>query len=104
MTEINATLVMTLRESTGAGVIDCKKALMETHGDLQAAVDRLRAAEIAKAASKAHRATAEGLVALVVEGTRGAIVDVRRRSSRRWSRAACGSSTRKSCSARSLSC
>jgi elongation factor Ts len=76
MTDINATLVKKLRDRTGAGVIDCKKALTETHGDLQAAVDRLRAAEIAKAATKVHRVTAEGLVGLVVEGTRGAIVEL----------------------------
>ena len=76
MTEINAALVKTRRDRTGAGVIDCKKALMETHGDLQAAVDLLRATEIAKAATKAHCVTAEGLVGLVVEGTRGAIVEL----------------------------
>ena len=76
MTEINATLVKTLRERTGAGVIACKKALVETHGDLEAAVDRLRAAEIAKAASKVDRVAAEGLVGLVVEGTAGAVVEL----------------------------
>ena len=52
MTTINATLVKQLRDRTGAGVIDCKKALTETQGDLEAAVDRLRAAEMAKAAKK----------------------------------------------------
>ena len=72
MTDINATLVKTLRDRTGAGVIDCKKALVQTHGDLEAAVDLLRAAEIANAASKVNRVAAEGLVGLVVEGTKGA--------------------------------
>jgi elongation factor Ts len=76
MTEINATLVKQLRDRTGAGVIDCKKALTETGGDLDAAVDWLRAAEIAKAAKKVDRVAAEGLVGLVVEGTRGAIVEL----------------------------
>jgi len=76
MTEITATLVKTLRERTRAGVIDCKKALIETHGDLEAAVDRLRAAEIANAASKGDRVAAEGLVGLVVEGTTAAIVEL----------------------------
>jgi elongation factor Ts len=76
MTEINATLVKQVRDRTGAGVIDCKRALTETHGDLQAAVDRLRASEIAKAAKKADRVTPEGLVGLVVEGTSGAIVEL----------------------------
>ena len=68
MTEINATLVKTLRDRTGAGVMACKKALAETLGDLDAAVDRLRAAEIANAASKVNRVAAEGLVGLAVEG------------------------------------
>jgi elongation factor Ts len=76
MTEINATLVKNLRDRTGAGVIDCKKALVETQGDLEAAVDRLRAAELSKAAKRVDRVAAEGLVGLVVEGTRGAIVEL----------------------------
>ena len=76
MTEINATLIKKLRDRTGAGVIDCKKALTETHGDLEAAVDLLRSAEIAKAASKVNRVSAEGLVGLVVEGTQGAVAEL----------------------------
>ena len=76
MTEINVALVKTLRERTGAGVIACKQALVDTHGDLEAAVDRLRAAEIARAASKVERVAAEGLVGLVVEGAIGAIVEL----------------------------
>ena len=76
MTEISATLVKTLRDRTGAGVIACKKALVETQGDLEAAVDRLRAAEIAQAAQKIDRVAAEGLVGVRVEGTRGAIAEL----------------------------
>ena len=76
MTEIRATLVKKLRDRTGAGVIDCKKALVETQGDLEAAVDRLRAAEVEKAARKVDRAAAEGLVGLVVDGTKGAIAEL----------------------------
>jgi elongation factor Ts len=76
VTEINASLVKELRDRTGAGVIACKKALMQTQGDLQAAVDRLRAEEISKAARKVDRVAAEGLVCLVVEGTRGAIAEL----------------------------
>ena len=76
MTAINAPLVKELRDKTGAGVIACKNALAETQGDLQAAVDLLRAAEIAKAASKVDRVAAEGLVGLVVEGTKGAIAEL----------------------------
>ncbi|MEO8260377.1 MAG: translation elongation factor Ts [Acidobacteriota bacterium] len=76
MTPINAALVKTLRERTGAGVIDCRKALIETDGDLDAATDRLRAAEIAKAAAKVDRVAAEGLVGLVVTGTTGAIAEL----------------------------
>jgi elongation factor Ts len=76
MTEINATLVKELRDRTGAGEIECKKVLMETQGDLQAAVDRLRAEELSKAARKVDRVAAEGLVGLVVEGTRGAIAEL----------------------------
>jgi elongation factor Ts len=76
MTEISATLVKELRNRTGAGVIDCKKVLIQTQGDLQAAVDRLRAEELSKAAKKVDRVAAEGLVGLVVEGTRGAIAEL----------------------------
>jgi elongation factor Ts len=76
MTEINATLVKTLRDRTGAGVIACKNALVETHGDLEIAVERLRAAEISKAAQKVDRVAAEGLVGVLVDGTRGAIAEL----------------------------
>jgi len=76
MAEITATLVKTLRDRTGAGVIACKNALTETQGDLEAAAERLRAAEISKAAHVADRVATEGLVGLVVDGTRGAIVEL----------------------------
>lgn len=70
MSQITASMVKDLRERTGAGMMDCKKALGETNGDLEAAIDWLRAKGIAKAANKASRATAEGVVALAEEGTR----------------------------------
>jgi elongation factor Ts len=76
MTGINANLVKTLRDKTGAGVIACKNALEETRGDFDAAVDRLRAAEATKAAQTVDRVAAEGLVGLVVDGTCGAIVEL----------------------------
>ncbi|MGH7023261.1 MAG: translation elongation factor Ts [Caulobacteraceae bacterium] len=64
MAEITATLVKALREKSGVGMMDCKKALQETHGDMEAAVDWLRAKGLAKAAKKADRVAAEGVVAL----------------------------------------
>jgi elongation factor Ts len=76
MAEINATLVKTLRDRTGAGVIACKKALTETQGDLDAAIGLLRATEMAKAASKADRVAAEGLVGLIVDGSKGAMAEL----------------------------
>jgi elongation factor Ts len=76
MVGVSSTLVKTLREKTGAGVIACKNALVETQGDFEAAVDRLRAAEASKASAKADRVAAEGLVGLVVDENRGAIVEL----------------------------
>jgi elongation factor Ts len=76
MAGISSTLVKTLREKTGAGVIACKNALVETQGDFEAAVDRLRAAEASKASAKTSRVAAEGLVGLVVDGNTGAIVEL----------------------------
>ncbi|MDX5359688.1 MAG: translation elongation factor Ts [Alphaproteobacteria bacterium] len=76
MAEITASLVKELREKTGAGMMDCKKALTETAGDMEAAVDWLRTKGLAKAAKKADRVAAEGLVAVATEGTRGALVEV----------------------------
>jgi elongation factor Ts len=76
MAEITAAMVKELRERTGAGMMDCKKALAETSGDLEAAIDWLRAKGLSAAAKKAGRTAAEGLVGVIVEGTRGAIVEV----------------------------
>ncbi|MGN6488913.1 MAG: translation elongation factor Ts [Devosia sp.] len=73
---ITAQQVKELRDLTGVGMMDCKKALAETTGDMEAAVDWLRTRGLAKAAKKAGRVAAEGLVGVVVEGTRGAIVEV----------------------------
>ena len=68
--------VKNLRERTGAGMMDCKKALEETGGEFEAAVDALRAKGLAAAAKKAGRTAAEGLVGVAVDGTRGAVVEV----------------------------
>jgi elongation factor Ts len=76
MAEVSAALVKDLREKTGAGMMDCKKALGETGGDLEAAVDWLRKKGLAAAAKKASRVAAEGLVGLSAEDTRGALVEV----------------------------
>lgn len=76
MAEITAALVKQLRDQTGAGMMDCKKALAETGGDLEAASDWLRKKGLAAAAKKAGRATAEGLVGMAVDGAAGALVEV----------------------------
>jgi elongation factor Ts len=76
MAEITAALVKELRERSGAGMMDCKKALTESQGDLEAAVDWLRKKGLAAAAKKAGRVAAEGLVALAVAGGKGAVVEV----------------------------
>lgn len=76
MAEITAQLVKELRDKTGAGMMDCKKALGETKGDMEAAVDWLRAKGVVKAASKADRVAAEGLVAVSLDGKTGAVVEV----------------------------
>ena len=76
MAEITAATVKELRERTGAGMMDCKKALAENNGEMEAAVDWLRAKGLAAAAKKAGRTAAEGLVGVAVEGTRGAVVEV----------------------------
>ena len=73
---ITAQQVKELREATGVGMMDCKKALEETAGDMDAAVDWLRTRGLAKAAKKAGRIAAEGLVGVSVDGTRAAIVEV----------------------------
>ncbi|MFC0340662.1 translation elongation factor Ts [Paracoccus niistensis] len=73
---ISAAMVKELRESTGAGMMDAKKALEETSGDMEAAVDWLRTKGLAKAAKKSGRIAAEGLVAVAVEGGKGVAVEV----------------------------
>ena len=76
MAEITAALVKDLREKTGVGMMDCKKALAENNGDVEASIDWLRAKGISKAAKKAERAAAEGLVALEVSGNKGAVIEL----------------------------
>lgn len=76
MTEITASMVKELRDSTGAGMLDAKKALVENNGDMEAAVDWLRTKGLATAAKKAGRIAAEGLVAIAVEGNKGAVVEI----------------------------
>lgn len=73
---ITAQMVKELRESTGAGMMDAKKALTETNGDMEAAVDWLRTKGLAKAAKKSGRTAAEGLVGVAVAGGKGVAVEV----------------------------
>lgn len=73
---ITASLVKELREKTGAGMMDCKTALTETNGDIEAAIDWLRAKGLSKAAKKADRVAAEGLIAVAGSGTRGVMVEL----------------------------
>ncbi len=78
MADITALMVKDLRETTGAGMMDCKKALQETDGDAEAAIDWLRAKGLSKAAKKADRAAAEGVVALALsdDGKTGALIEL----------------------------
>ena len=76
MAEITAALVRELRESTGAGMMDCKKALTEASGDMEAAIDWLRTKGLSQAAKKSGRTTAEGLVGVVSGPNRAAMVEV----------------------------
>ena len=76
MAEITASLVKELREKTGAGMMDCKKALGEVAGDIEAAIDWLRKKGLAAAAKKAGRVAAEGLVGVAAFGTKGVVVEV----------------------------
>ncbi|CAA9480937.1 MAG: Translation elongation factor Ts [uncultured Sphingomonadaceae bacterium] len=76
MAEITAATVKALRERTGAGMMDCKKALAETNGEMEPAIDWLRTKGLAAAAKKAGRTAAEGLVGVAVRGNRGAAVEV----------------------------
>src|SRR6056297_2561098 len=73
---ITASMVKELRETSGAGMMDAKKALTETDGDMEAAIDWLRTKGLAKAAKKSGRTAAEGLVAVSVDGGTGVAVEV----------------------------
>jgi elongation factor Ts len=76
MGQITASMVKELRETTGAGMMDCKKALAETDGDMEAAVDWLRKKGLAAAAKKAGRVASDGLVAVIADGPKGAVVEI----------------------------
>ncbi|WP_137133918.1 translation elongation factor Ts [Rhizobium sp. FKY42] len=76
MSEITAAMVKELREKSGAGMMDCKKALAETNGDMEAAIDWLRAKGIAKADKKSGRTAAEGLVGIASAGTSAVVVEL----------------------------
>src|SRR5437764_228976 len=76
MANITAQMVKELRERTGAGMMDCKAALQETAGAMEQAVDLLRKKGLAKAAKKAGRIAADGLIGLAVEGQKGVVVEV----------------------------
>jgi elongation factor Ts len=76
MADITASMVKDLRDQTGAGMMDCKAALIETGGDVEAAIDWLRKKGLAKAAKKAGRIAAEGLIGVAVKTGKGALVEV----------------------------
>ncbi|MGB1146317.1 MAG: translation elongation factor Ts, partial [Alphaproteobacteria bacterium] len=76
MANITAAMVKELRETSGAGMLDCKKALVESDGNLEAAIDWLRQKGLSKAAKKSSRVAAEGLVAYAVDGTKGAVIEL----------------------------
>src|SRR5665648_1102230 len=76
MATISATMVKELRDKTGAGMMDCKAALNETDGDIEAAIDWLRAKGLSKAAKKADRVAAEGLIGVALGKQTGALVEV----------------------------
>jgi elongation factor Ts len=76
MTQITASLVKELRDKTGAGMMDCKSALQETAGDIEQAIDWLRKKGLSKAAKKADRVAADGLIGVIASGAQGAVVEV----------------------------
>ena len=76
MANITASMVKELRDKTGAGMMDCKSALAEVDGDMEAAVDYLRTKGLAKAAKKAGRVASEGLIGVASDGAKGAVVEV----------------------------
>ncbi len=76
MADITALMVKELRESTGVGMMDAKKALVQNNGNMEKAVDWLRTQGLSKAAKKSGRTAAEGLVAIITDGNKGAVVEV----------------------------
>jgi elongation factor Ts len=76
MANITAQMVKELRDSTGAGMMDCKNALAESNGDMEAAIDWLRKKGLSKAAKKSDRVAAEGLIGALVQGSKGVVVEV----------------------------
>src|SRR6202522_3867176 len=76
MASVTAAMVKDLREKTGAGMMDCKTALNETDGDMEAAIDWLRKKGLSKAAKKAGRIAAEGLIGIAIGGLKGVVVEV----------------------------
>ena len=76
MADITASMVKELRETTGAGMMDAKNALVENKGDMEAAVDWLRKKGLAKAAKKSGRTAAEGLIAITTSGNKGAVIEL----------------------------
>jgi elongation factor Ts len=76
MTQVTAEHIKNLRETTGAGMLDCRKALTENNGDMEAAIDWLRKKGLSAAAKKSGRVAAEGLVAIAAEGTKAAIIEL----------------------------
>jgi elongation factor Ts len=76
MATITAAMVKELRDTTGAGMMDCKQALTETNAEMEAAIDWLRKKGLSKAAKKAGRVAAEGLIGIVASGTKGAMVEL----------------------------
>ncbi|NEW94498.1 translation elongation factor Ts [Rhodopseudomonas sp. BR0M22] len=76
MATITAAMVKELRETTGVGMMDCKQALAETDGNMEAAIDWLRKKGLSKAAKKAGRVAAEGLIGALTDGTKGVVIEV----------------------------
>src|ERR1700742_3068414 len=76
MATVTASMVKDLRDKTGAGMMDCKSALTETNGDVEAAIDWLRKKGLSKAAKKASRVAAEGLIGVAARADAGALVEV----------------------------
>lgn len=76
MTQVTAEQIKAIRETTGAGMADCRKALVENNGDMEAAIDWLRKKGLSTAAKKSGRVAAEGVVVVAVNGTKGAIVEL----------------------------